>query len=183
MKEKPKEEQVILVDPEDREIGLMGKMEAHQKGLLHRAFSIFIFNHNGELLLQKRAANKYHSSGLWTNTCCSHPRDGETLIEAGSRRLAEEMGMECVLSTQFSFIYKAELDYGLIEHELDHVLFGSSNQEPSPNPSEVSDWRYISPTELTAELTKSPEKYTSWLRICYPSVLDHLGAMTMNQPS
>ena len=131
------EEQVILVDENDTQIGLMPKMEAHEKALLHRAFSVFSFNDSGELLLQQRAADKYHSPLQWTNTCCSHQREGESNIEAGKRRLQEEMGFSCELSEVFSFIYKAPFDNGLTEHELDHVMIGKFNGVPEVNPEEV----------------------------------------------
>ena len=137
-------EKVILVDKTDHQIGEMEKQEAHIKGLLHRAFSIFIFNSKGEVLLQQRAFHKYHSGGLWTNTCCSHPRNGETTIQAANRRLMEEMGMSCVLTEEFSFIYKAKLDNDLYEHELDHVLFGTTDLLPQINKEEVADYKYSS---------------------------------------
>ena len=133
------EEQVILVNEHDTPIGLMGKLEAHQKALLHRAFSVFILNDKGEIMLQQRAASKYHSPNLWTNTCCSHPRQGETTIEAGKRRLQEEMGFVTELTDILSFIYKAPFDNGLTEHELDHILIGYYNAPPTINPEEVAD--------------------------------------------
>ena len=136
-------EKVILVNERDEPIGEMEKMEAHEKGVLHRAFSVFIFNDNNELLLQKRASSKYHSGGLWSNSCCSHPRTGETIVEAGTRRLIEEMGFIVPLESVFSFIYKAELDNHLTEHELDHVLIGRYNEAPKFNADEVEDWKYI----------------------------------------
>jgi isopentenyl-diphosphate Delta-isomerase len=134
-------EEVILVNKSDEVLGYMEKMEAHKRGLLHRAFSVFIFNNNGELLMQKRASDKYHSGGLWTNTCCSHPRKHESLSTAAQRRLKEEMGMEVSLSPKFHFIYKSSLDQGLIEHELDHVFFGNSDQTPVLNKAEAEDWK------------------------------------------
>ena len=137
-------EKVILVDKHDRQMGLMEKQEAHVKGLLHRAFSIFIFNKDNKLLLQKRAFKKYHSGGLWTNTCCSHPRENETTIDAAHRRLNEEMGMECKLELKFNFIYKAQLDNNLYEHEFDHVFFGFSNDLPKINKLEVDSYKYES---------------------------------------
>lgn len=161
------EERVVLVDPSDQVIGHMEKMEAHRKGALHRAFSVFVFNPRGELLLQRRAHNKYHSRGLWTNTCCSHPRPGESLLEAASRRLHEEMGMACSLETRFSFIYRSDLESGLIEHELDHVLVGWSDQKPRPNPREVLEWRYASPEVIREELMMDADRYTIWFRICF----------------
>lgn len=166
-------ERVILVDTEDKEIGSMDKMEAHQKGKLHRAFSIFIFNSRGELLLQRRAIEKYHSGGKWTNTCCSHPRAGEETADAAERRLTEEMGMIADLQYVFSFLYKAELGNGLTEHEYDHVFFGQSDQVPDPDPAEVTDFRYIHPLALQQELAAHPDQYTEWLKICYDKVLSN----------
>ncbi|MEC8884404.1 MAG: isopentenyl-diphosphate Delta-isomerase, partial [Bacteroidota bacterium] len=133
-----KEELVILVDENDRQVGLMPKMEAHEKALLHRAFSVFVFNDQNQLMIQRRAAHKYHSPGLWTNTCCSHQREGETNIEAGKRRLMEEMGFTTSLTENISFIYKAPFDNGLTEHEYDYILLGDYNDEPNINPDEVS---------------------------------------------
>lgn len=160
-------EQVILVNEQDEAIGAMEKMEAHEKGFLHRAFSVFVLNENNELLLQKRAVSKYHSGGLWTNTCCSHPREGENIIEAGNRRLMEEMGMTCELQPMFSFIYKAELDKGLTEHELDHVIIGRSNATPDINPEEVEDWKYIDLNNLEEDMNVNPENYTAWFKIIF----------------
>ena len=145
------EEKVILVDEQDNPIGLMEKLEAHQKALLHRAFSVFILNDKGEIMLQQRAANKYHSPNLWTNTCCSHPREGETTIEAGKRRLQEEMGFVTELS----------------EHELDHILIGYYNNSPIINPDEVSSWRWESPKNIKADITKHPHQYTEWFKIIF----------------
>ena len=167
-------ENVILVNNEDQEIGVMEKMLAHEKGLLHRAFSVFIINSNGEILLQKRNSKKYHSGGLWSNTCCSHPRPGETTIEAAERRLHEEMGMFSKLAPAFSFIYKSELDNNLIEHELDHIFLGYSNQVPKINIEEVEDFQYINPNKLSQEIITNPDYYTSWLKICLDRVLVHM---------
>ena len=161
------EEQVILVNERDEPIGLMGKMEAHEKGLLHRAFSVFIFNSKQEVLLQQRASCKYHSPNLWTNTCCSHPRAGETNLQAGERRLQEEMGMQVPLEEVFSFIYKAPFDNGLTEHELDHILIGYYNDSPIINPDEVSNWRWTSPKNIKADITKFPHQYTEWFKIIF----------------
>ncbi|MBV1888096.1 MAG: isopentenyl-diphosphate Delta-isomerase, partial [Urechidicola sp.] len=136
-------EQVILVNENDEQLGLMEKMEAHEKALLHRAFSVFTFNENGELLLQQRAASKYHSPLLWTNTCCSHQRNGESNIEAGKRRLQEEMGFVCELKEIFSFVYKAPFDNGLTEHELDHVMTGIYNENPKINKEEVENYKWM----------------------------------------
>ena len=159
------QQNVILVDEHDREVGLMEKMEAHHKGLLHRAFSVLVFNENGELLLQRRAFGKYHSEGLWTNTCCSHPYPGESILEAGKRRLFEEMGFTCELSEVFSFIYKAELENGLIEHELDHVLVGFSEETPHLNLEEVSAFKWMNVDEIKADIKENSSHYTAWFRI------------------
>ena len=162
-----KEEQVILVTPEDTVIGTMPKMEAHEKAVLHRAVSVFVLNDKGATLLQQRAAHKYHSPLLWTNTCCSHQRIGETNIEAGRRRLGEEMGFDTELKELFSFIYKAPFDNGLTEHELDHVLLGDFNGEPKINPDEVASWKWMALEEIKDDLEKHPEIYTAWFRIIF----------------
>jgi isopentenyl-diphosphate Delta-isomerase len=154
---------VILVDENDQAIGEMEKMEAHKKGLLHRAFSVFVFNDKDELLLQRRALEKYHSGGLWTNTCCSHPGPNQNLEKAIKERLVEEMGFSTDVEKRFSFIYKYPLDNDLIEHELDHVYFAYSNEKPKPNPNEVMDFKYISLLELQKDIQSNPEKYTKWL--------------------
>jgi isopentenyl-diphosphate delta-isomerase len=159
------DEYVILVDEQDNEIGQLEKMEAHRLGLLHRAFSIILINHKGEMLLQQRAAHKYHSPLLWTNTCCSHQRPGESCLGAAQRRLIEEMGMEVELSESFSFLYKAKLDQGLTEHELDHVFFGYTNQNPVINTEEVAAYKWISMEALLQDLDRSPEAYTEWFKI------------------
>jgi isopentenyl-diphosphate delta-isomerase len=161
------EERVVLVDEQDQPLGEMEKLEAHRQGVLHRAISVFVFNGSGELLLQRRAAHKYHSAGLWTNTCCSHPRPGESVAEAAERRLMEEMGMDCPLTAQFSFVYRAEFEDGLIEHELDHVLTGHSDAEPTMNPDEVAEWRYASIEAVRDEMAAFPERFTPWFRICF----------------
>ena len=163
-------EHVILVNEQDEPIGQMEKMEAHEKGVLHRAFSAFIFNDKNELLLQKRASSKYHSGGLWSNSCCSHPRDGESAVQAGERRLTEEMGFTVPVEAVFSFIYKAELDHGLTEHELDHVLIGRYNDAPNINPEEVEDWKYVNLDELSADMKQYPENYTEWFKIVFDRV-------------
>lgn len=155
---------VILVDDQDREVGTMEKMEAHRKGLLHRAFSIFVFNSEMKLLLQKRARLKYHSDSLWTNTCCSHPRPDEDLMSAATRRLMEEMGFICELNELFVFQYKAELGNHLIENEIDHVLFGKYDGNPTPDPDEVSDYAWISLSELVNQVKDDPQEYTYWLK-------------------
>lgn len=164
------EEQVILVDENDIATGTMGKMEAHEKALLHRAFSIFIFNSNNELLLQKRALSKYHSAGLWTNTCCSHPRPDEKTEDAANRRLMEEMGMKAKLEHKLSFIYKTPFDNGLTEHEFDHVFFGITNAFPVINTEEVDSYRYISIPDLKQEVKAHPELFTSWFKIVLEKV-------------
>jgi len=163
-------ESVILVDADDNEIGTMQKMEAHVLGKLHRAFSVFIFNTKGELLLQQRAIDKYHSGGKWTNTCCSHPRMGETTLAAAHRRLKEEMGMECQLTYAFNFTYRADVMEGIYEHEYDHVYFGVTNTIPAPEPEEVSAYRYMNMKVLENELQINPELYTEWLKICFQLV-------------
>ncbi len=160
------EDFVILVDEHDHELGIMEKMEAHVKGELHRAFSIFIFNADNELLIHKRAASKYHSGGLWTNTCCSHPKPGESTEDAATRRLQEEMGISGEMAVKFSFVYRAQLDKGMIEHEFDHVLIGRSDEIPKMNPSEVSDYKYVSLDELLADIKSNPHDYTEWFKIC-----------------
>ena len=169
------EEQVVLVNTLDQAQGTMEKMAGHRKGVLHRAFSVFILNSKGDLLLQQRAHNKYHSGGLWTNTCCSHPREGELVIDAGIRRLKEEMGMHCQLAKGFDFIYRSEFSDGLIEHEFDHVLFGRSDLPPSPNPEEVADTKYVRFDSLRADMSAHPERYTTWFRICFERAAEHLG--------
>lgn len=168
------EERVILVDTNDSPIGQMEKLEAHQKGELHRAFSIFIFNTKGELLLQQRALDKYHSGGLWTNTCCSHPRPGEDNLAAANRRLKEEMGMKANLTPAFSFTYRAEFESGLIEHEYDHVFFGKSDLLPVINKEEVEQYKYINLDTLKQELLLYPDHYTPWLKICLEKVIEQL---------
>jgi len=163
-------EQVILVDIEDNVLGTMEKMDAHVLGRLHRAFSVFIFNTSGELLLQQRALDKYHSGGKWTNTCCSHPRLGEKTLDAANRRLLEEMGMKCDLQYAFNFTYKAELLDGIEEHEYDHVYFGVSNELPVPDPKEVSAYKYLSMDVLSKDIEQNPDEYTEWLKICFKQV-------------
>ena len=158
------QEQVILVNESDEPIGEMDKMLAHEQGVLHRAFSVFIFNTKGEVLLQQRALSKYHSPGLWTNTCCSHPRPGETTEEAAHRRLKEEMGFDCTLQHKFSFIYKVQFDNGLYEHELDHVYTGVYEEEPSINPDEVNMYKWMKWEQLLEDVNKNMADYTFWLR-------------------
>ena len=166
-------EYVVLVNENDTQIGIMEKMAAHIVPRLHRAFSIFIFNSKGELLLQQRALDKYHSPGLWTNTCCSHPRNGETLQEATTRRLQEEMGMTCDMHEVFTFIYKAPVGLGLIEHEFDHVWFGQSDEEPEINHEEVEAWKYMSISDIEADMKQHPECYTEWFKISFDEIMKH----------
>ncbi|WP_068597678.1 isopentenyl-diphosphate Delta-isomerase [Vaginella massiliensis] len=168
------EEFVVLVNPNDEVLGLMEKQQAHVAGLLHRAFSVFIFNDKGELLLQQRAADKYHSPSLWTNTCCSHPRENETYLEAANRRLLEEMGFETSLEYKFHFIYKANFENGLTEHELDHVFVGTFNGEPKPNSEEVMAYRWISIPDLISEMEQNPTIFTAWFKIIFDQYLAQL---------
>ncbi len=168
------EEKVILVNEDDQPIGLMPKMEAHEKAVLHRAFSVFVLNDSGEIMLQQRAADKYHSPLLWTNTCCSHQRDGEGNIEAGKRRLQEEMGFEVELKELFWFIYKAPFDNGLTEHELDHVMIGQYNGVPEINPEEVADWKWMHPAEIKEDILKNPGVYTAWFKIIFERFYGYL---------
>ena len=165
-------EKVILVDKNDNEVGTMEKQEAHVKGLLHRAFSVFIFNDKNELLLQRRAVKKYHSGGLWTNTCCSHPRQNEKTEDAAERRLLEEMGMRSTLKKQFDFVYKAKLDNNLYEHEFDHVFFGFTNDLPIINPEEVEEYTYKTLEDIGNEMKAIPDKYTEWFKICFREVVN-----------
>ena len=161
------EERVILVNEKDEQIGLMPKMEAHEKAVLHRAFSVFVLNEKNEIMLQQRASHKYHSPLLWTNTCCSHQRDGETNLQAGNRRLQEEMGFETELKQLFHFIYKAPFDNGLTEHELDHVMIGYYNGEPKINPEEVENWKWMGIEEVQKDMQSHPEVYTVWFKIIF----------------
>jgi len=168
------EEQVILVNENDEKIGLMPKMEAHEKALLHRAFSVFIFNDQNELMLQQRALHKYHSPGLWTNTCCSHQRDGENSIDAGVRRLREEMGIITSLKETTSFIYKAPFDNGLTEHEFDHILVGTYNNEPNINEDEVASWKWMSLDSVKKDIKVSPGEYSAWFKIIFEKFYKHI---------
>jgi isopentenyl-diphosphate Delta-isomerase len=159
------QERVVLVDRADRAIGASSKLVAHQRGQLHRAFSVLVLNTDGNLLLQRRAATKYHSGGLWSNTCCGHPRPGEVTVAAASRRLAEELNVPCRLSRLFSFRYRAELPGGMREHELDHVFVGQSDIHPVPDPAEVSEWRYAPLAALRSEMASTPTRFTVWFHI------------------
>jgi isopentenyl-diphosphate delta-isomerase len=163
-------EYVVLVDKDDQVVGTMEKMEAHFKGELHRAFSVFVFNTKGELLLQQRARHKYHSGGKWTNTCCSHPRPGEDTFAAANRRLKEEMNMYSTLQYTFSFTYCAAVEDGIIENEYDHVFFGITDQTPTPNPAEVEAYKYMDLADLEVDLQNNPNEYTEWFKICFERV-------------
>lgn len=168
------EEKVILVNENDTPVGEMEKMEAHRKALLHRAFSVFVFNDKKELLLQQRAAGKYHSPLLWTNTCCSHPRPAEKTEDAAHRRLMEEMGFDCQLNEIFSFTYKEALDQGLTEHEFDHVFIGNFDGIPVINPDEVQSWKWMKMEAIALDLVKNPGNYTVWFRIAFERVMQNL---------
>ena len=156
---------VVLVDEHDNELGVMEKMEAHQKGVLHRAFSVFIFNDSGKMLIQRRALSKYHSAGLWTNACCSHPRPNETTLNAANRRLMEEMGMQTQLELKTFFIYKTQFDNDLTEHELDYIFIGRSNENPIINREEVQEYNWLSVSTIHQAITKHPDDFTSWFKI------------------
>lgn len=164
------EPNVILVDKQDNEIGVMPKLKAHLQGQLHRAISVFIIDLDGNWILQKRASEKYHSSDLWSNTACSHPLPGEKTIDAANRRLIEEMGIDCSLEKAFSFIYRAELDNNLIEHELDHIFIGYTAQKPRPNPEEVGEWDVMSFENLERDVLSNPNHYTEWFKLLYKKV-------------
>jgi len=166
-------EYVVIVNKNDMPLGTMEKMEAHEKGVLHRAFSIFVFNSKNQLLLQRRASEKYHSPDLWTNTVCSHPRAGEDTLDAANRRLDEEMGMSCELKELFSFVYKAPVGKGLKEHEFDHVLAGVTDAEPVLNPEEVSEYKYVTLDWVNKDIQENPEQYTVWFKIAFKELLKH----------
>ena len=168
------EEKVILVNENDEPIGLMPKMEAHEKAVLHRAFSVFVLNSNNDIMLQQRAAQKYHSPLLWTNTTCSHQREGETNIQAGTRRLREEMGFTTELKELFSFIYKAPFDNGLTEHELDHVMIGYYNDAPDINREEAESWKWMGIDDVKEDMQAHPELYTVWFRIIFDEFYHYL---------
>ncbi|OCB76525.1 isopentenyl-diphosphate Delta-isomerase [Flavobacterium crassostreae] len=168
------QENVILVNTKDEQIGIMPKLEAHEKGVLHRAFSVFILNKNNEIMLQQRAHHKYHSPLLWTNTCCSHQRENETNIQAGKRRLYEEMGFRADLKELFHFIYKAPFDNGLTEHELDHVMLGYYDEEPVINPDEVEAWKWMGIESVQEDIQKNPEQYTVWFKIIFDQFYHYL---------
>ena len=170
----PAEDDVILVDESDQPVGTMEKLAAHQRGgRLHRAFSVFIFNSSGQMLLQRRAAAKYHFGGLWTNACCSHPRRGEELLASARARLRQEFGFDVPLEERFGFVYRAEDPAsGLTEHEFDHVLVGTFNGTPQPNPDEISEWRWVGPRELMQDMERHPERYTPWFKLVLSRVLE-----------
>ncbi len=164
---------VVCVDTEDRDLYTMEKLEAHKKGILHRAFSIFVFNQEGKLMLQQRSLQKYHSGGLWTNTCCSHPQPGETVLDSAHKRLAVEMGFDCELEEIFQFIYQTEFEDGLMEHEYDHVIIGHYNDVPIINQEEVNAYQWIAMEELLEDIDAHPERYTVWFRIAIEKVVWH----------
>lgn len=165
---------VVLIDENDTELGVMEKQEAHIKGVLHRAFSVFIFNNSGEMLLQQRASQKYHSPLKWTNACCSHPRKNETYPQAAHRRLQEELGFDCELKEKFSFVYKAEVGQGLIEHELDHVFIGNYQEEIHFNKEEVNAVKWMAFSELISDLKNNPKDYTEWFKIIFEHYRDNI---------
>ncbi len=169
--------QVILVNEFDDAIGIMDKMQAHEKGLLHRAFSVFIFNDAGEMLLQQRATNKYHSAGLWTNACCSHPQPGEAIEDAANRRLMEEMGFTTALQKAFQFTYKTEFENGLTEYEVDHVFTGMYQGQINSNPQEVNSFAYHSMDHIRQSIQNEPQLYTSWFKIAFPKLETYLAAV------
>lgn len=169
------ENHVILVNEKDEVLGTMEKIQAHEEALLHRAFSVFVFNSKGQLLLQQRAGHKYHSPFLWSNTCCSHPMPGEDTLDAANRRMMEEMGMKVNLKEEFHFIYKAPFSNGLTEHELDHVFVGYSDMLPNINREEVADYRYIDPVKLSKQMKSTPGRYTEWFKICFEEVISRHG--------
>ena len=167
-------EYVVLVDDHDKGMGIMEKMQAHIEGRLHRAISVFIFNSKKQMLLQRRAMGKYHSPGVWTNACCSHPREGETALEAATRRLYEEVRLAAKLLPAFQFVYKADMGNGLTEHEYDHVFTGKTDEEPDPAKEEVWEWKYMDVDRLKKDIEDNPEQYTAWFRICINEHLDKL---------
>ena len=170
-------EKVILVDKNDSEVGLMEKMEAHEKAVLHRAFSVFIFNSEGNLMLQQRALHKYHSPGLWTNTVCSHPRSGDKTADAAHRRIVEEMGFDSDFEEAFSFLYKADVGQNLTEHEFDHVFIGKSDKQPNINPDEVASWKYVDLDWLVKDIEERPDDYTVWFKIALAEVISHFNKL------
>jgi len=169
-----KRNKVILVDEQDHVVGEMDKMEAHEKGILHRAFSIFIFNSKGQMLIHQRANEKYHGGGLWTNACCSHPQLDEDIEESAKERLQFEMGLQCELKRVFSFIYHTPVENNLIEHEYDHVLVGYTDREPVPNVNEVMNYKWIDRLDLLQQIAAEPDAFTYWFRIALPQIIKHI---------
>jgi isopentenyl-diphosphate delta-isomerase len=171
-----RDQEIILVDEDDNQIGFETKLRAHEGGgKLHRAFSIFVFDATGKLLLQRRAKKKYHFGGLWTNTCCSHPKKGEKIQDATHKRLRQEFGFDTQLREIFSFLYRAsDVESGLTEHEFDHVFYGEFNGEPRPNPDEIEDWEWVDLTELMKDLESNPQSYTPWFKIAIQGVVENL---------
>ncbi len=172
------QEYVVLVNVEGKEVGTSDKLRAHQDGVLHRAFSVFLVNSKGKMLLQQRTWSKYHSAGLWSNTCCSHPRPEESLAEAVQRRLREEMGIACATHEVFQFTYQTDLENGLSEHEYDHVFLGMYEGSPLPNEQEVADWKWMEFSRLQEDLKQHPQNYTYWFRLCLDRVLTHVPQMS-----
>lgn len=172
--------QVILVDENDHPVGAMEKMQAHREARLHRAYSVFIFNEEGDMLLQKRAQEKYHSAGLWTNACCSHPSPGSTLIESACRRLQEEMGFTVRLEKLFDFTYRVAYDNGLTEYEFDHVLVGNYNGAVIPNPHEVAEYCFKPVGQIKNELVTNGEAYSEWFKIAFPRIEDYIASIAGN---
>jgi isopentenyl-diphosphate delta-isomerase len=173
------EEQVILVDVDDREIGVAGKLAAHRDGALHRAVSVFLFDDDGRFLLQQRAPGKYHSGGLWSNTCCGHPRPREAEAAAAGRRLYEELGVRCDIEPAFSFVYRAAVAPDLLEYEFDHVFFGRYAGAPTPNPDEVADWRWAAPAALRRDVLANPAHYSLWFLACLEQVMSLAQALVV----
>jgi len=163
-------EEVVLVNEKDEAVGTMEKMAAHEQAILHRAFSVFVFNNGGDILMHQRAHSKYHSGGLWTNTCCSHPRPGEEVVAAATRRLQEEMGFTTNLTKAFDFTYKAAFDNGLTEHEFDHVIIGQYDGVVNFNPNEVAAFAFMPVHELEQQILETPERFTAWFHIAYPKL-------------
>jgi isopentenyl-diphosphate Delta-isomerase len=176
-------DEVILVDHHDQAMGTCEKIEAHRKAFLHRAFSVFIFDRQDRLLLQRRSPSKYHSSGLWTNTCCGHPRPGEDTHAAAGRRLQEEMGLVCALREVFQYTYRADVPCDLTENEIVHVFFGISNDDPRPNLAEASDFRYADCAVIRRDLSEYPHRFTAWFALCFARVLEaKFGRLTHAEP-
>ncbi len=165
-------EEVILVDENDCEVGKCEKIKAHRLALLHRAISIIVFNNKKEILIQKRAKEKYHCPGIWSNTCCTHPKPGENVLDAAKRRLVEEMGFSCEIEHAFNFVYKKEFNNGLTEYEYDHVFIGNYAGKININLNEVSDFKWISNNDLKKEIEKNPEKFSYWFRIIFDKLCD-----------